>query len=428
MNPRHDEHYLHDVTSLGDSRQMVAHAPIYAQNRIKLVDVGTLITSALFEKLVRHKLLPTIDQCITIENELTVDGLVEEAKRQIVARPFLAYLASDAKGADELLGPLCNVVLEPPLALKLTVMQERRAELFRHSLEMTIVALYLGRASALLDTTNLRFLAAAALFHDIGELHIDPAILDPAHEITDEERRHIYAHPLTAYLILNEYPAYSPKIRTAVLEHHEREDGSGYPRGAPGHEISFLGRILVLSEVVASQVRKLPANGDLSRIGMALKLSKHKYDPSLVLLLSKVFREVGHTHPNDSEGTSFLSQIERIGSLIGSWQATYESLAESGKTKTLADYVNNRVTELDRALSSAGCHPDQLSLAYRSAKDDADGFAEMAVLADEGIWQFRDIVHETRRRWDKLKDGEAERQVVRGWLDSCDSVLDAHVT
>ena len=428
MDARHDEHYLRDVTSLGDSRQMVAHAPIYTQNHIKLVDIGTRITSALFEKLVRHKLLPTIDECIAVENEVTVDVLVAETKRLIEARPFLSFLANDVKGADELLGPLRNVVLEPPLALKLTVMQERRAELFRHSLEMAIVALYLGRASSLLDTTNLRFLAAAALFHDIGELHIDPAILDPAHEVSDEERRHIYAHPLTAYLILNEYPVYSPKIRTAVLEHHEREDGSGYPRGARGHEISFLGRILVLAEVVASQVRKLPASGDLSRIGMALKLSKHKYDSALVLLMSKVFREVGHTCPNDSEGVSFLARIERIGSLIGSWQASYELLAESGKTKTLANYVNSRVTDLDRALSSAGCHPDQLSLAYRSAKDDADGLAEMAALVDEGIWQFRDIVHETRRRWDKLKDGEAERQVVRGWLDSCDSVLDVHVT
>ena len=148
MDARHDEHYLRDVTSLGDSRQMVVHTPIYAQNRIKLVNVGTPITSSLFEKLVRHKLLPAIDQCITVENEVTADILVGEAKRLIEGQPFLFHLAEAVTGADDLLEPLRQIVLEPPLALKLTVMQDQRPELFRHSLEMAIIALYLARGCA----------------------------------------------------------------------------------------------------------------------------------------------------------------------------------------------------------------------------------------------------------------------------------------
>ena len=231
---------------------------------------------------------------------------------------------------------------------------------------------------------------------------------------------------MTAFVILNEYPAYSSQIRTAILQHHEREDGSGYPRGIRGHETSSLGRILVLAEVVASMVRKLPSSGDLSRIGVALQLGSHKYDPELVLLIRGAFREISDTCKKDSEESSFLSRIEKIGSLIGSWQAAYELLAESGKTSTLANYVNSRVSDFDHSLSSAGCHPDQLSLTYRCSRDDAAGLADMAVLARR-VRQFRNIVHQTRRRWGSLEKGDLESQLVLRWLDSCDNVLDGHV-
>lgn len=425
MDARHDEHYLRDVTLLGDSRQMVAHRPIYTQNRIKLVDIGTRITSALFEKLVRHKLLPVIDECVTVENQVTVDSLVEEAQRLVAAQPFLTHLAAMAGGTDRLLAPLRQVVLEPPLALKLTVMQERRAHLFEHSLEVATIALYLGQVGLFLDSASLRQLAAAALFHDIGEMHIDPAMLDPAHEVTDDERRHIYAHPVTAFLILKEYPAYASHVATAVLQHHERVDGNGYPRGITGAESTPLGRILALVEVVASMLRKLPARGELSRVGIAIKLSSHKYDSTLVSCMSAAFRQFGHGSTEANTEPLFLARIEKLGSLIGSWQAVYEALAERYNSGPLAQSVNDRVADLERALFDAGCHPDQLALAYRSTRDDAGAFAEMAELADEGIWQFRNIVHETRRRWDALKGGETESQSVLRWLDSCDTVLEA---
>lgn len=425
MDARHDEHYLREVTSLGDSRPMVAHAPIYGQNRIKLVDVGARITGALFEKLVQHKLLPPIDECVAVEDAVTAKALAAEAARIVAERPFLARLAESVGDADRLLAPLAQIALEPAFAFKLTVMQARRPELYRHSLEVAIIALYLGR-SCRLDGARLRALATGAVFHDLGELHIDPAILDPAHHITDEERRHIYAHPVTAFLILNNYPAYAGEISGAVMEHHERSDGSGYPRGIRGAEISTLGRILVLAEVVASLIRKLPAGDDLSRICVALKFNSQKYDQTLISRLSEAFRATGHAAAagDGHEEGEFLAKIERLGSLFGSWQAAYESLAESRQTGPLAKFVDGRVLELERALSDAGCHPDQLSLAYSGAAGDAAAMAEMAELADEGIWQFRNILRECQRNWESLEEGDAERQRVRQWLDSCGSVLD----
>lgn len=428
MDAKHDEHYLRDVTALGDSRQMVAHRPIYTQNRIKLVDVGGRINSALFEKLVRHKLLPDIDQCVTVENEVTTDLLVAEAKRLIRERPFLAHLVDAAGGEDRLLGPLGQMTLEPPLAMKLTVMQERRPQLFEHSIEVAVIALYLGCASFPAEGNMLRNLAAAGLLHDIGAMHIDPDILDPAHEVSEDERRHIYAHPLTAFLILNEYPAYVPQVSTAVLEHHEREDGHGYPRGIKGAESSALGRIVAFAEVVAGLIRKLPAGGDFLRIGVAIKLGSHKYDSALVSHMCDAFRGLRRVIVGKDTERFFLAKIEKLGSLIGNWQATYEGLAEHCNGGMLANFVDRRVTELEHILSEAGCHPDQLSLVYHSSEGDAAALAEMAGLADEGLWQIRDIAHAARRRWDSFDSGEEERQLVLRWLDNCDQLFEERPT
>lgn len=428
MKARHDEYYLREVTSLGDVQPLVANAPIYGQNHIKLVDIGTQITSTLFDKLVCHKIEPSIDECLTVENGVTADALFLEAKRLIGELPFLSSLANAAGSADDLLAPLRHLVLEPVIAFKLTVMRERRILLFHHSLEVAIIALFLGRARTLLDVANLDVanlhdLAAAALFHDIGVLHINPEILDPAHEITDEELQHVYAHPITAFLILKEYPSYSPDIRTAVLEHHERWDGSGYPRCVKCHETSFLGRILVLAEVVASLAKKPPYSGDLSRICIALKFCNHKYDPMLVSHLVRNLNLSGHTCVMDKKKNSFLSEIEKLGNLIGDWQSAYDLLAEGQHSGSLVSFVNSQLTELEHALSDAGCHPLQLSLAYQSIGGDSPELEEMVEVADECAWQFRYIVHETHRRWGTLKSSEEDQQLVRRWLNNCDVIL-----
>jgi len=429
MAVKHDEHYLRDVTLLGDNHKVVAHAPIHGQNRIKLVDIGTRINSALLDKLVAHKIDPLIDKCLTVENGVTPDMLAVEAKRLIEEQPFLSHLAEAVGGADKLLEPLRQVLLVPALAFKLTVMQQRRTELFRHSLEVAIIALYLGHIRGVLDAAGLRALSAASLFHDIGILHVDPEILDPTHAISDDERHHIYAHPITAFLILNEYPSYSPQIRNAVLEHHEREDGSGYPRSIGYRETSALGRILMLAEVLATLAGKLSAKGQGNnrRLSVALQLCNHKYDPALVSILAKVLRDLGHTCSMAREDATFLPKMDKIGSLIGNWQAIHEMLCEAQTGGLLTNFIDRQMTDLEYSLSSAGCHPDLISLAYLSAKDNIPAFEELSEVADEGIWQFLDIARETRRRWDILKPSETERQLIRPWLNGCQSLLAGYV-
>ncbi|MHB1257061.1 HD-GYP domain-containing protein [Thiobacillus sp.] len=171
--------------------------------------------------------------------------------------------------------------LNAPLAFKLTVARERRLEIFEHSEQMTLIALILAIKSRLPER-DLASVAAAGMLHDIGELHIDPVLLRPGHPLDPDAMRHIYAHPMTAYLILQTYPAFHPEISTAVFEHHERMDGSGYPRGLKGGEIGRIGQIVMLAEAVNGLFEKSWHSHGAARLAVMLKMNRRKFDPELI--------------------------------------------------------------------------------------------------------------------------------------------------
>ncbi|MCB0218211.1 MAG: response regulator [Chrysiogenetes bacterium] len=97
------------------------------------------------------------------------------------------------------------------------------------------------------EETKLR-VESAALLHDIGKLGVSDYVLQKKGPLTADERDQIMEHPSIGDRILSEVPSLAAE-RLWVYEHHERWDGSGYPRGIGGEEISLPGRILILVEV-----------------------------------------------------------------------------------------------------------------------------------------------------------------------------------
>ena len=92
-------------------------------------------------------------------------------------------------------------------------------------------------------------LRMAAAIHDLGKILVPAAILNKAGEMTDHEIAIIRTHPQTAYDILKDIDFPWPLAQT-IYQHHERFDGSGYPRGLKGTEILLEARILAVADVL----------------------------------------------------------------------------------------------------------------------------------------------------------------------------------
>jgi diguanylate cyclase (GGDEF)-like protein/PAS domain S-box-containing protein len=97
-----------------------------------------------------------------------------------------------------------------------------------------------------LNEAEISALERTAYLHDIGKIVLDPHILD-AKELSEDEREQMRQHPVIGYRILNLFDD-TLDIAGYVYGHHERWDGSGYPRGLKQDQIPYISRILSIAE------------------------------------------------------------------------------------------------------------------------------------------------------------------------------------
>ena len=428
-NERYDEHYINSVTALGDTHKVVTTQAIFTRNGIKLIDQGTRINSALRDKLVQHKLIPSIDECLSIADGVTHASLRTRAGEILDSEPRFRLLAGGS-GVERLLNAFYAMPMNEALAFKLTVAREQRPDVFEHSIQIALIALFLAIKSGLPER-ELANVAAAGMLHDIGVLHIDPALLQPGHRLDADELRHVYAHPMTAYLILQTFPLFPPEISTAVFEHHERLDGSGYPRGLKGEEVSRLGQLLMLAEAVTTLFEKSWHAHGASRLSVMLKMNRRKFDRELIGHLVSLLQH-GAAPESKSLGvasaTAVTTQLNQLAEIFRLWHVVLQTCAlESPKSaeSPLVIFVDQRLIDLERTLLETGFHPEELAALIASIQDDPDALAEVQLMACESRRQVSDILNEVRRRWTALQADDAGRVIVENWGRRSEAILKA---
>ena len=108
----------------------------------------------------------------------------------------------------------------------------------------TMIALRAGLSPAEADRVRL-----CGLVHDIGKIGVSEDVLRKPGKLTDEEFRHVAAHPVTGHDILRGIPQMAD-VLPGVLHHHERWDGRGYPHRIAGDAIPLLGRIIAVADAL----------------------------------------------------------------------------------------------------------------------------------------------------------------------------------
>lgn len=133
----------------------------------------------------------------------------------------------------------------------------------------------------------------AGTIHDIGKLYVPLDILSQTGKLTDIEFLFIKTHPTAGYDILKSIPFDAP-IAEIVLQHHERMDGSGYPKGLKGEDILLQARIVAVADVVeamGSHRPYRPALGIEKALEEIQSNAGRLYDPVVVGACVRIFRE-----------------------------------------------------------------------------------------------------------------------------------------
>lgn len=116
--------------------------------------------------------------------------------------------------------------------------------LITHSLRSAVFAIVIGMELKM-QNHQLSELAASALMHEIGLIHISEDIYSRAGELSDEERKYLHVHPVLSCKILKKAKFPLP-VCLGTLDHHERENGTGYPQKLTGEKISLYGKIIAV--------------------------------------------------------------------------------------------------------------------------------------------------------------------------------------
>lgn len=406
-----DAHYVRAITELGDTRSVVASCDIYSQNGMLLVASGIRVTSDLFDRLVRHKLLPALDKALSIDGMLNSRSILDDLQSLIEQNEKLGNVAHVINRGNSFRQIVGDIHLPTPLAFKLTVAKEKFPRVYQHSLLLLIISVYLARCEGM-KLQEEEWVALAALFHDIGLLHIDPQLLEPSHVMTAAERRHLYAHPLTAYLLLCEFSELPRPIANAVLEHHERMDGSGYPRGLAGEKISRYGQILAVAELAAKAFDSDHPKIPWRKLDVMLKLNSRRYGLGLIGHLN-IFRDKQDGEsPVQQDPQRMVEQVRLIAKLFDSFNSRLETACNA----EVVDFVQARLAELRLSLFSAGFDPRDPEILIQMFEDDPESMAEYAPVLDEAVWQFRSLLQEISRQWPGDADPSSGGKAECAWL------------
>ena len=152
-----------------------------------------------------------------------------------------------------------------------------------HTQRVTVLTERLARSMGV-EGDALEHIRRGALLHDIGKMGIPDSILLKPSELTEDERALVRQHPVYAYHMLSPIEFLRPALDIPYC-HHEKWDGSGYPRGLKGMEIPFAARVFPVIDVWDALVSDRPYRKALPhdevRQHIKADAGKH-FDPNVV--------------------------------------------------------------------------------------------------------------------------------------------------
>jgi HD-GYP domain-containing protein (c-di-GMP phosphodiesterase class II) len=155
-----------------------------------------------------------------------------------------------------------------------------------HSTKSTILSIIIG-SYLKLPAHRLIELGVAAVFHEAGMIRLPPQIYLNKRALLPQERKAIYTHPILSYNMLKAFD-FPLTVSVAALEHHERENGSGYPRKMTGDRISLYAKIIAVAcsyEALSSNRPHKEAKDGYAGIVELLKNEGKQYDDTVIRAL-----------------------------------------------------------------------------------------------------------------------------------------------
>ncbi len=237
---------------------MILAKDVMQTNGVLLLNKDTVLTAELITKLkfwgfneveVEEPPISLKDQ-----QEAAIAPQIAAAHDRVVGITQNIMSSGDAKDIDTnllrgMVGDLGSQIdLNTNVLLNLSHIKTHDNYLFSHVTNVAILAMIIGKELKLSEKEQ-KDVGLSALLHDFGMTKINCSIYDKNQALTPEEWLEIKRHPDYSMELLKHSGNFSEEVLRGVHEHHERIDGSGYPRGIKGQDIHLFGKIIAVADV-----------------------------------------------------------------------------------------------------------------------------------------------------------------------------------
>jgi len=158
--------------------------------------------------------------------------------------------SANIRRTETLVSETVDFVTKNPASFRSIVsLSDADYKLYSHSVNVCTYSLGLAQHIGIDDPEELAALGIGAMLHDIGKTKIDPRILRKRSRVSHAELELMRKHVVYGMELLVNIPGIPRAALIPVLQHSEREDGSGYPNGLAGSEIHVFGKIVAIADV-----------------------------------------------------------------------------------------------------------------------------------------------------------------------------------
>lgn len=281
-------------------------SPVYVDGESVLVPEGVAIRDKDIERLKRWKVtsVTTEGSLIGREEQDDQDAFLQQALRSPGQQAVRKAYGGLSAGLDKVfsaireMDPVATQDVDPVIDGLFRLLDERRNDVVQfilygfqgtagpveNAVNCAVLATLVGRNMSMVKHKLLQ-LATAALLHDVGMLRLPRELLTKKGKLAPEEHKKMRTHPIHSYKIITRELKYSEEIGLSALQHQERWDGAGYPRGIAGRNIILPARIVSVVDSFEAMVSTRPYRGPMigySAMRAILSDNSRRFDPEVL--------------------------------------------------------------------------------------------------------------------------------------------------
>ncbi len=263
-----------------------------------LVTVSIGSATYLADGDTQEMLLQQADEAMCLSKQLGRNQIRTAAEsRQVSIDPGLIFLLQESEPGEvvEQLGPSPEQVKQSyilkMISSLLFLVEQRDPVMNEHSHSVSAMARAMAQEMGL-EAQEIFTIGTAALLHDIGKIGLPDGLLRKEELLSPAEREHLCEHPDLGAQILDVNPYLRPLI-PAVLHHHERWDGTGYPKRLAGEHIPLAARIIGVAEAYDVMLREPSYQGSRTSQEAIVEIQRcagTQFDPKIVQSLCRVLK------------------------------------------------------------------------------------------------------------------------------------------